>query len=59
METFLSEIKENKKPKSVKRQRKDLKQIVVEDVEIPKEEVDKKLPDEDNALLTSYMESLN
>ena len=32
---------------------------VVEDVETPKEEVDKKLPDEDNALLTSYMESLN
>ena len=59
METFLSEIKENKKPKSVKRQQKDLKQIVVEDVEIPKEEADKKLPDEDNALLTSYMESLN
>lgn len=68
MENFLTEINEEKKPKSLKRQRSKVsvedKVIHFEDVDVkPTEEVAKPvakaMPDDDNALLSSYIESLN
>jgi hypothetical protein len=65
MENFLTNIKEIKKPRSIRKRKSNEVKILIENVDAPKIEVvpivEKPLAmaDDDDALLNSYLESLN